>query len=60
MDELKTPRISSTESKKAYSSPILKNYGSVADLTLGGDYRGSDSGNCAPGNPDANDETNCS
>jgi hypothetical protein len=53
MGEVKIVESSTSKSKKTYSSPALMNYGSVADLTLGGTARGSDGGNQNPCNPGA-------
>ena len=57
--DVKTAKTSTPKLKKAYSSPVLKNYGSVADLTLGGPYRGSDGNVCNTGADASNDERNC-
>jgi hypothetical protein len=54
---VKNAKTSTPKSKKAYSSPVLKNYGSVADRTLGGDFRGSDGQSTNPCNP-GNDSSN--
>jgi hypothetical protein len=59
MGDVKTSKTSTAESKKEYSGPLLKDYGSVSDLTLQGLFRGSDGNQCNAGNDTTNPTQNC-
>jgi hypothetical protein len=59
MGDVKTSNTSAAVSKKEYSSPLLQDYGSVSDLTLGGQYRGSDGQICNAGNDSNNPQNTC-
>ena len=60
MNHRETTENSRAPARKAYARPLLRNYGSLTDLTLNGTLIGSDGGICAPGNPDVNPQDNCS
>jgi hypothetical protein len=56
----KIPENSTAAERKEYARPLLKNYGSLADLTLGGLNIGSDAGICNSGAAVVNPDDNCS
>jgi hypothetical protein len=59
MGDKKTTRGFDSGARKEYARPQLQNYGSLKDLTLGGENFGADSGICNPGDPNVNKD-NCS